>query len=81
MGGEVPNAVEPSPHIDEALKYLHVTRPERVIAAHERAGRALAGLGLDPPALTVIRRVADSPEVVLLPRHIADAWERGAARP
>jgi hypothetical protein len=94
-----------SAQIEEALKFLHVTRPERVLTAQELDAGAPAELGLDPPSVTVAARVdggpafivhfgarnplgvaryarvAGSSEVALLPRHVADAWDRVAAGP
>ena len=91
--------------IDEALKFLHVTRPERIVTEHELRAGTPAELGLDPPGVTVAARADGTPpfvvefgagnplgvaryarvagrsEVVLLPRHVADAWDRIAAGP
>jgi hypothetical protein len=100
--GETPGG-ERSALIDEALRYLHVTRPERVIGSRELAGQALTALGLDPPVVTVTvvdgggsrfvvhfgapnplgvsryARLDARSEVMLMPRHLADAWDRVAA--
>ena len=91
--------------IDEGLKFLGVTRPERVLTAEEVGAGGGRELGLDPPAATVSVRVDGGPpfvvsfgaanplgvaryarvgsrrEVVLLPRHVADAWDRVAGGP
>ncbi len=102
---ETNGSPDQSAQIEEALKFLHVTRPERILTALELAAGVPAELGLDPPAVTVsarvdggppfvvhfgarnplgvarYARVADSRDVVLLPRHVADAWDRIAAGP
>ena len=96
-------STDQSAAIEEALKFLHVTRPERILRAPELGAGALTEMGLDPPLLTVTVRVDGGPafvvhfgarnplgtaryaragnnsEVVLLPRHVADAWDRVAA--
>ena len=88
--------------IEAGLKFLHVTGPERTLAADELRSAPLADFGLEPPRLTVIARAGGAPafaihfgranplglsryarvearpEVVLLPGHAADAWDRVA---
>jgi hypothetical protein len=94
-----------SGQIEEALKFLRVTRPERVVTAAELGAHVPAELGLDPPAVAVAvqidgqptftvefgsrnplgvaryARVAGRPEIALVPRHVAEAWDLVAARP
>ena len=100
---ETTGSADQGASIDEALKLLHVTRPERIVRAPELGAGTLTEFGLDPPVLTVTARVDGGPafvvhfgarnplgvaryarvgnnsEVVLLPRHVADAWDRVAA--
>ena len=100
---ETIGSAEQSASIEEALKFLHVTRPERILGASELGATTLSELGLDPPVLTVTAHVDGGPafvvhfgarnplgtaryaragkdaEVVLVPRHVADAWDRVVA--
>lgn len=95
-GETAPLTADATAGIDEALRFLHNSAPERTLSGDDLAGSA--AFGLEPPALAVAvqgrvrfsiafgaanplglaryARVEGHAEVVLLPRYVADAWEK-----
>lgn len=57
-GRWVPAQEEAQAQIEKALKFLHVSAPERTLTADEVAAMSASEFGLQPPALTVTARSA-----------------------
>ncbi len=55
---------ELAPHLEAALRFMHVSTPARTLDPTEYKGTALADFGLDPPAYVVSLGAADRPLAV-----------------
>lgn len=51
--GSAPPAAEYGPHVDAGLRFLHVSAPQRRLAAADLETTFLADFGLDPPRYVV----------------------------
>ena len=56
-----PLAADPTASLDNGLRFLHVSAPERVLRGDELAGLSMVEFGLAPPRYTVSVRSAGPP--------------------
>jgi hypothetical protein len=62
--GEAPVSVALSGHLNDSIKFMHVSAPVRVMERAEWASSGLREFGLDPPGYTAALYRRDAPAVI-----------------